>query len=57
MVSNFYKTIINTLSNFISHDMVLFGNRDSPWINKKIRKLIHEKKTKSDCFGRSNNGK
>ena len=57
MVSIFYETIISILYNFISHDNVLFDNRDSPWINKKIRKLIHEKKTNSDCFGRSNNNK
>ena len=57
MVSIFCETVINILCNFISHDKVLFDNRDSPWINKKIRKLIHEKKTNSDCFGRSNNGK
>ena len=41
MVSIFKEAIINTLYNFISHETVLFDDRDLPWMNKEIKKLIH----------------
>ena len=49
--------IINILCNFIPHEMVLFDDRDLPWMKKEIKKLIHKKKNIFNCFHRSNNDK
>ena len=57
MVSIFNQTIINILCNFIPHETVLFDDRDPPWMNKEIKKLIHEKKNIFNCFRRNNNDK
>ena len=57
MVSIFNQTIINILCNFIPHETVLFDDRDPPWMNKEIKKLIHEKKSIFICFRRNNNDK
>ena len=57
MVSIFNQTIINILCNFIPHETVLFDDRDPPWMNKEIKKLIHEKKNIFNYFCRDNNDK
>ena len=57
MVSIFNQTIINILCNFIPHETVLFDDRDPPWINKEIKKLIHEMKSIFNCFRQNNNEK
>ena len=57
MVSIFNQTIINILCNFIPHETVLFDDRDPPWMNKEIKKSIHEKKNIFSCFCRNNNDK
>ena len=57
MVSIFNQTIINILCNFIPHATVLFDDRDPPWINKEMKKLIHEKKNIFNCFCRNNSDK
>ena len=57
MVSIFNQTIINILCNFIPHETVLFDDRDPPWMNKEIKKLIHEKRNIFNCFRRNNNDK
>ena len=57
MVSIFNQPIINILRNFIPHETVLFDDRDAPWMNKGIKKLIHEKKTIFNYFRRNNNDK
>ena len=31
------------MSNYILHETVSFDDQDPPWINNKIKKLIHEK--------------
>ena len=49
------RSIINTLCNFTPLETVLFDDRHPPWINKEIKKLIHEKKNIFNCFCRSNN--
>ena len=56
MVSIFNQTFINILCNFIPHETVL-NDRDPPWMNKQIKKLIHEKKNIFNCFHRNNNTK
>ena len=57
MVSIFNQTIINLLCNFTPHETVLFDDRDPPWMNKEIQKLIHEKKSIFNCFRQNNNDK
>ena len=57
MISIFNQTIINILCNFIPHETVLFDDRDPPWMNKEIKKLIHEKKSIFNCFRQNNNDK
>ena len=57
MVSIFNQTIINVLCNFIPHKTVFFDDRDPPWMNKEIKKLIYEKKNIFNCFRRNNNSK
>ena len=42
-VDIFNSTILNILSNFIPHEFVVFGDKDPPWFNKKIRTLIQDK--------------
>ena len=50
-----WRYIINILCNFTPLETVLFDDRHPPWINKEIKKLIHEKKNIFNCFCRSNN--
>ena len=57
MVYIFNKNIISILWNFIPHETVLFDNRDSPWMNKEIKQLIHEKRNIFNCWRRINNHK
>ena len=42
MVYLFSKAIKNILSNYIPHEAITCGDRDPPWINKKIKQLIQE---------------
>ena len=42
-VSVFNNTILNIISNFIPHETIIRDDRDPPWINSKIRKVMHEK--------------
>ena len=37
------KTIKNIMSNYIPHETIICDDRDPPWINKDIRKLISDK--------------
>ena len=46
----FAKTIKNTFSNFIPHEAILCGDRDSPWISNKIKKLINKKNTAYESY-------
>ena len=43
-VYSFNKTIKKILSDFIPHKTIFCDDRDPPWINIKIKKLIAEKK-------------
>ena len=42
-VLTFNKTVLNILSNFIPHELIVCDDKDSPWLNTKIKSLIHEK--------------
>ena len=37
------NTIVNIMSNFVPSDTVLINDRNPPWINSKIKRLIREK--------------
>ena len=39
------KTISNILSNFIPHETLTIGDKDPPWLKKKIKKLSKRKTT------------
>ena len=43
MVDIYAKTIQNILSNFIPHQTITIGDKDSPWFNTKIKSLLQEK--------------
>ena len=43
LVSIFYDTILNIISNFIPHETIICDDRDPLWINSKIKKVIYEK--------------
>ena len=38
----FNKTVLNVLSNFILHEVVVCDDKDPPWFNGKIKSLINE---------------
>ena len=54
MVSIFNQTVSNILCKFIPHETVLFDDRYPPWMNKEIKKLIHEKKNIFNCLRQKN---
>ena len=39
----FNKTVLNVLSNFIPHEVIVCDDKDPPWLNGKIKSLINEK--------------
>ena len=38
-VSIFNNTITNIISNFVPNDIINFGDRDTPWMNRHIKNL------------------
>ena len=42
-VNIFNSTILNILSNFIPHEILTCDDKDPPWFNKKIKRIIQEK--------------
>ena len=42
-ISIFNETILNTMTNFIPHETKIFNDRESPWINNKVKTIIQEK--------------
>ena len=40
----FGKTVLNVLSNFIPHEVLVCDDKDPPWFNGKIKFLIDEKR-------------
>ena len=43
MVDLFNRIIKNILRNLIPHETITCDNRDPPWINSSIRRLIQDK--------------
>ena len=54
MVSLFNRTIKNILYNFISHETIASDDKDPPWINSSIRRLVQDKNEAYKCFERRN---
>ena len=52
----FTKTLLNIIQNFIPHETIICDDRDPPWINKEIKKLMTEKNLafKSYCCSNKN---
>ena len=55
MVHLFNRTIKNILRNLIPHETITCDDRDPPWINSSIRRLIQDKNEAYKRFKRSNN--
>ena len=36
--------MLNILSNFIPHEIIVCNDKDPPWLNNRIKPLIQEKK-------------
>ena len=39
----FNNTVLNVLSNFIPHEIIVCDDKDPPWFNRKVKLLINEK--------------
>ena len=52
----FTKTLLNIIQNFIPHETIICDDRDPPWINKEIKKLMIDKNLafKSYCCSNRN---
>ena len=50
------KTLLNIIQNFIPHKTIICDDRDPPWVNKEIKKLMVEKNLafKSYCCSNKN---
>ena len=46
----FNKTIKNIVSNYISHETIICNDKDPPWINNNIKKLINDKNHASASY-------
>ena len=51
----FNKTIKNIVSNYIPHETIGCNNRDPPWINKNIKKLINDKNHEYKSYRQNEN--
>ena len=49
-VDIFNRTILNILSNFISHETIVCNDKDPPWFNNRIKTLIKEKNVTYKIF-------
>ena len=54
MVSVCNTTIKNIMANFISHETIICDNRDPPWINNSIKKLIYERNSLYKDYRKTN---
>ena len=51
----FHRTIKNILRNLIRHETITCDDRDRPWINRSIKRLIQDKNEAHQRFKRSKN--
>ena len=49
-VDIFNRTILNILSNFIPHEIIVCGDEDPPWFNNRIKTLIQEKNAAYEIY-------
>ena len=49
-VDIFNRTILNILSNFVPHEIIACNDKDPPWLNNRIKTLIHEKNATYKIF-------
>ena len=50
----FTKTLLNIIQNFIPHEAIIWDHRESPLINKEIKKMMVEKNLTFKSYGCSN---
>ena len=50
----FTKTLLNIIQNFIPHETIICDDRDLPWTNKEIKKLVVEKNLAFKTYSCSN---
>ena len=50
----FTKTLLNIIQNFIPHEAIICDDRDPPWINNEIKKLMVEKNLPFNSYCCSN---
>ena len=43
-ISIFNENILNIMTNVIPHETKIFNDREPPWVNKKVKTMIQEKK-------------
>ena len=55
MIHLFYRTIENMFYNFIPHETTTCDDRDPPWIDNSVKRLIKDKNEVYRRFKRSNN--
>ena len=53
-VCYFTKTLLNLIHNFIPHERIAYDDRDLPWKNNEIKKLINEKSSAYKSYCRFN---
>ena len=51
----FNKTILNALSNFIPHEVIVCDDKDPPWFNGKIKSLFNEKLRTYNAYRKNSN--
>ena len=54
MVSVCNTTIKNIMANFIPHETIICDDRDTPWINNRIKKLIYERNSLYKDYRKNN---
>ena len=50
----FTKTLLNIIQNFVQHEIIICDDRDPPWINKEMKKLVVENNLAFKTYSFSN---
>ena len=56
-VNLFNNTIKKIILNYLPHETITCDDRDPPWINKNIKKLVHEKNQAYKSYRQNKNNK
>ena len=54
MISVCHTTIKNIMANFIPHETINCDDRDPPWINNRIKKIIYERNSLYKDYRKNN---